>query len=49
MDELYWAVCDVCDIETEVTSIDVEDVPQFCPMCGEETIFTPSSEEDYDN
>ena len=46
MDELYWAVCDVCDTETEVSVVDADDTPSFCPMCGEQTVFTTAREED---
>lgn len=34
MEEEYWAVCEICDSETEVRVVDSEDVPVFCPMCG---------------
>jgi hypothetical protein len=45
MEEEYIAICDVCDIETQVLVSNSEDVPAFCPMCGSDVDFENLSEE----
>ena len=39
MEDQYWTECEVCGVETEVY-IEGDDLPTFCPMCGEETEWT---------
>ena len=45
MEEEYWGLCDVCDVETQVMVVSSEDVPAFCPMCGSDMEFENLSEE----
>lgn len=45
MEEEYWGLCDVCDVETQVMVVNSEDVPAFCPMCGSDMEFENLSEE----
>jgi len=39
MEEEYWGLCEVCDLETRVAVVNSEDVPAFCPMCGSDLEF----------
>ena len=41
MEQEYYTVCEVCDTETQVLVVDVDDIPEFCPMCGELTDYHP--------
>lgn len=34
--EEYNFVCEMCDTEITVTVVDVDEKPNFCPMCGNE-------------
>lgn len=45
MEEEYWGLCDVCDLETQVMVVNSEDVPAFCSMCGSDMEFENLSEE----
>lgn len=35
-ENLFKIVCDICETETRVTVLEVDEYPQFCPMCGEQ-------------
>jgi hypothetical protein len=39
MEETYWTECEVCDCVTEVVVEDVDSIPEYCPMCGENSTF----------
>lgn len=45
MEQEYWALCEVCDTETQVLVVEAEEVPEFCPMCGSNIEFEPMDEE----
>ena len=37
MDEFTYALeCIICEVETEVTVLDIDERPLHCPMCGSE-------------
>ena len=46
MEQEYFTECEVCDTETHVLVVDVEDIPEFCPMCGEMTEYQPFDSDD---
>lgn len=37
MEKEYSTFCVSCDVETELLVVDEEELPLFCPMCGEQT------------
>lgn len=45
MESEYWAVCEVCETETQVLVIDSEEVPVYCSMCGESVDFEQLEDE----
>lgn len=45
MDKEYWTECDICDIVTFVMLEEGDDVPRFCPMCGEDSEFEETEDD----
>lgn len=41
----YSAECSVCETETDVSVLNNEEKPLFCPMCGTEVKFQPFDKE----
>jgi rubrerythrin len=41
MEQEYYTECEVCDTETHVLVVDADEIPEFCPMCGEMTEYQP--------
>lgn len=37
MEKEYYTSCVSCDVNTELLVEDEEELPLFCPMCGEQT------------
>lgn len=39
MEDFNWTIsCDMCDTETDITVIQMDEKPVFCPMCGADCI-----------
>lgn len=46
MEQEYYTECEVCDTETHVLVVDVDQIPEFCPMCGEMADYEPFDSDD---
>ncbi len=46
MEEEYWTECVACDTETQVIVYDIDEVPQYCSMCGYPTKYELLEDDD---